>query len=250
MGNFFVNLGKGFVRSAVNQVGRDGGKVISNSIYGNAHATPIRGVNMNQKKQYINETTEEIITPEELRKRGELEGMCVKIHKYPLATKITWFVSALLFSWTFIPEIVLFIKGIQKFVQRHVYMEKRVTIANYTTDKRYKSGQRLQGYSSDTIRLKVPILPHEKVILIRTGVFYILLSFVIGYTGTAIIRSLNESTQARQYEQFLDRAQSEKDLIQLYFETTNDSAKYKKQMEEFNKQLEEATNYINNKKNK
>ena len=42
MGNFFVNLGKGFIRSAVNQVGRDGGKVISNNLYGNAHSTPIR----------------------------------------------------------------------------------------------------------------------------------------------------------------------------------------------------------------
>ena len=41
---FLSNLGKGFIRSAVNQVGRDGGKVISNNIYGNAHATPVRRV--------------------------------------------------------------------------------------------------------------------------------------------------------------------------------------------------------------
>lgn len=44
MGNFTEDLAKGFIRSAVNQVGRDGGKVISNSIYGNAHSTPIRGI--------------------------------------------------------------------------------------------------------------------------------------------------------------------------------------------------------------
>ena len=31
MGNFTEDLAKGFVRSAVNQVGRDGGKVISNT---------------------------------------------------------------------------------------------------------------------------------------------------------------------------------------------------------------------------
>lgn len=41
MGNFTEDLAKGFIQSAVNQVGRDGGKVISNSIYGNAHSTPI-----------------------------------------------------------------------------------------------------------------------------------------------------------------------------------------------------------------
>ena len=39
---FITQLGKGFIRSAVNQVGRDGGKVISNSLYGDAHSTPIR----------------------------------------------------------------------------------------------------------------------------------------------------------------------------------------------------------------
>ena len=40
--SFVKNLGKGFVRSTVNQVGRDGGKVISNKIYGDRHGTPIR----------------------------------------------------------------------------------------------------------------------------------------------------------------------------------------------------------------
>lgn len=40
--SFFTQLGKSFIRSAVNQVGRDGGKVISNQIYGNLHSTPIR----------------------------------------------------------------------------------------------------------------------------------------------------------------------------------------------------------------
>lgn len=38
---FLNDLAKGFVRSAVNQIGRDGGKVISNQVYGNQHATPI-----------------------------------------------------------------------------------------------------------------------------------------------------------------------------------------------------------------
>ena len=38
--SFINNLAKGFIRSAVNQVGRDGGKVISNKIYGNSHTTP------------------------------------------------------------------------------------------------------------------------------------------------------------------------------------------------------------------
>ncbi len=47
MSSFFSNLAKGFVRSAVNQVGRDGGRVISNAIYGDKHSTPFRNVSGN-----------------------------------------------------------------------------------------------------------------------------------------------------------------------------------------------------------
>lgn len=46
---FFENLGKGLIRSAVNQVGRDGGRVVSNQLYGDAHSTPHRIVNNNAK---------------------------------------------------------------------------------------------------------------------------------------------------------------------------------------------------------
>ena len=42
--SFGTQLFQGFVKSAVNQVGRDGGKVISNRVYDNAHSTPIRGI--------------------------------------------------------------------------------------------------------------------------------------------------------------------------------------------------------------
>ena len=65
MGNFTEDLAKGFIRSAVNQVGRDGGKVISNSIYGNAHSTPIRGIGKNTHNQFFDESTNEVISPEE-----------------------------------------------------------------------------------------------------------------------------------------------------------------------------------------
>ena len=40
--NFLIQLLKGFIRSGVNQVGRDGGKVVSNKVYGDKHSTPIK----------------------------------------------------------------------------------------------------------------------------------------------------------------------------------------------------------------
>ncbi len=39
-----MNLGKTFVQSLVREVGRGGGKVVSNKIYGSKHSTPIRVV--------------------------------------------------------------------------------------------------------------------------------------------------------------------------------------------------------------
>lgn len=44
MGSFINGLAKGFIRSAVNQVGRDAGRVVSNNIYGDAHSIPHRNV--------------------------------------------------------------------------------------------------------------------------------------------------------------------------------------------------------------
>lgn len=48
MANFITQLSKGFVRSAVNQVGRDYGKTISNQIFGDSHATPVRMVKIDR----------------------------------------------------------------------------------------------------------------------------------------------------------------------------------------------------------
>jgi hypothetical protein len=47
--SFILQLLKSFIRSGVNQVGRDGGKVISNEIYGNSHKTPINNINIKKK---------------------------------------------------------------------------------------------------------------------------------------------------------------------------------------------------------
>jgi hypothetical protein len=40
--SFLIQLLKGFIKSGVNQVGRDGGKVISNKVYGNKHSSPVK----------------------------------------------------------------------------------------------------------------------------------------------------------------------------------------------------------------
>lgn len=42
--SFITQLFQGFIRSGVNQVGRDGGKVISNRVYKDSHSVPLRRV--------------------------------------------------------------------------------------------------------------------------------------------------------------------------------------------------------------
>lgn len=63
---FITDLGKGFIRSAVNQVGRDTGKVISNKIYGDSHSTPIRNVAISESGTYFDEENENTISSEQL----------------------------------------------------------------------------------------------------------------------------------------------------------------------------------------
>ncbi|WP_195664399.1 hypothetical protein, partial [Bacteroides ovatus] len=104
MGNFTEDLAKGFIRSAVNQVGRDGGKVISNSIYGNAHSTPIRGIGKNTHNQFFDESTNEVISPEELRLRAEAEGFQVSLFRYNAGIKIVLYIVSLFFAILVVPS--------------------------------------------------------------------------------------------------------------------------------------------------
>ena len=81
MGSFLAQLTKGFIRSAVNQVGRDGGKVISNRIYGDKHSTPIRNVSINNG-EYIDSNSNNPLTISELRERTMLDGYQISCSIY------------------------------------------------------------------------------------------------------------------------------------------------------------------------
>jgi hypothetical protein len=44
--SFIVSLIKGFFRSAVNQVGRDGGKIVSKKIYGDNNSSSVQKIKL------------------------------------------------------------------------------------------------------------------------------------------------------------------------------------------------------------
>lgn len=127
--SFIGNLAKGFIRSAVNQVGRDGGKVISNKVYGNAHSTPIRGVS-NISNAYDGDTS---VGYEE----QEFVNTNADWFKYILA------VFACLFLPLFGGLFVLFYgfnKKKQTTIKRVVHETQSVRVA----DGRYKGGYRIE----------------------------------------------------------------------------------------------------------
>lgn len=205
--SFISDLGKGFVRSAVNQVGRDGGKVISNQLYGNAHSTPIRGIGMTDKNEYINIENGEFVSPDELRNKAIEEGFKCSACKYSTATKIMWYILFLFFASILfgslpllgiIPYIILFVIGIRKIFQKHIYMRKTETITTFTSDKRYKTGNRISGQSESQIELKVPISRKEKGITMKIGLLYILLSFFSLYVGIQISEYVYHRHQSEQ----------------------------------------------------
>lgn len=125
-------------------------------------------------------------------------------------------------------------------------MRKKITIAQYVSDKRYKTGNRLSGYSEEDINIKVPCDQSERGSLIKVGFLYIILSLISLYLGTTIIKLSQEDSAMRKYTQFVERAQNEKDYIETV--SNGDSVEYQKRMDEFNKKYQEAIEYIENHK--
>lgn len=123
---FAKNLGKGFIRSAVNQVGRDAGKVISNQVYGDAHSTPHRIVG--NKTIHNNEDNERV----EYIKSHSTFGIFIRI--------------LLAFLCNILGGVVLLIYGIKKKSKASfATVYKYESVHTYENDRRYKSGVRYAG---------------------------------------------------------------------------------------------------------
>lgn len=124
---FFENLGKGLIRSAVNQVGRDGGRVVSNQLYGDAHSTPHRIVNNNAKP---------VIDDDDY------------VAQYAKEQTVTGVILRVIFAFFFnlLGAAVLLVYGLKKKSKSAfstVYRYEQMPI--YVKDGRYKGGVRYTG---------------------------------------------------------------------------------------------------------
>ena len=185
---FIENLAKGFVRSAVNQVGRDTGRVVSNKIYGTAHSTPIRGISYSEEG-YYDETNNIPINEHEFIERLNKEGFKVKYFTTnPFWKTILWAMGILTTSviatlsnnyYALIPPIYLVVYAIIRLIiankQMTIYINKE--IATYKNDGRYSSGKRFTGYSKGKVEQN--ILPTRKFINNSWIIFLLYIGFAI-----------------------------------------------------------------------
>jgi len=133
--SFSGQLAKGFIRSAVNQVGRDGGRVVSNQVYGDAHSVPVRGTGSTMGQNPTSVPGSTIINS------GNAEFVPTLSKDLPM-----WIV-AIIFTLG-IASIVAFFKGL------HYYKKDTVRYRRYEVeqvpiiDRRFKTG--IRGYRTES----------------------------------------------------------------------------------------------------
>jgi hypothetical protein len=168
MGSFISGLAKGFVRSAVNQVGRDAGRVVSNQIYGDAHSIPHRNVSAGGagRVSSVGQVEDEGIQP-------IVPSVCV-----------AWIWGFVGFLFSIIGGVILLIVGYRKLKRKYTaYGWQYESRAVYVADGRYKRGERYDGHQLSRRRVEVEadeyiIARNEKIAKIY---LYFGFAAVLGY---------------------------------------------------------------------
>lgn len=164
-----MNLLNEFIRSAVRQVGRDGGKVISNKVYNKQHGTPI--YNSNDKIIISNNETNNNDSHIDLKIQKPIKGGGLKVVLKGLAIQIIPF-----------GLIAVIYQGIKYLNQKDTYIYKK--IPNKIADKRHSAGYRIEGYSTVKTNDKRELNENERTLLKKRGYSYLIsvvVVFAIGY---------------------------------------------------------------------
>lgn len=168
MGSFINGLAKGFIRSAVNQVGRDAGRVVSNNIYGDAHSIPHRNVSAGGAGR--------------VSSVGKVEDEGIQ----PIVPSVgaAWFWGFFGLVFSIIGGVILLIVGYRKLKNKYTaYGWQYESRAVYVADGRYKRGERYDGHQLS--RRKVEIEADDYIIARNEKIAKIYLYFgftaVLGY---------------------------------------------------------------------
>lgn len=174
MGSFINGLAKDFVRSAVNQVGRDAGRVVSNNIYGDAHSIPHRNVSAGGAGRVTGV--------------GQVEDEGIQ----PIVPSVgaAWFWGFCGFMFSIIGGVILLIVGYRKLKNKYTaYGWQHTSQAVYVADGRYKRGERYDGHQ--LTRRKVEIEADDYIIARNEKIAKIYLYFgfaaVLGYVFVMLV---------------------------------------------------------------
>lgn len=190
--SFIENLAKGFVRSAVNQVGRDGGKVISNKVYKNSHSTPIRIVGSSNAGTNT-ETSEDSGS---YNSRQDLKEAGYKAELLQSNVVLYFFMAIGGGILPIVGPFYWFYLAFRNFFKKHTrfyhYTQKPV----YVQDRRYKTGQRHDGYTnvkeySDAVAKPVT---SERIVFILKGLIALGIAISLASFQYSIYDSWNEPT--------------------------------------------------------
>lgn len=162
--SFISNLFKGFIRSAVNQVGRDGGRIISNNLYNKSYNINSEQIKDDKKQEIINTSNDTL--------------------KYIIAFLITYCLP--IFGMIMI--LVYGYYKINKRTKRVLYTEQD---SIRVPDKRYKEGYRLK-IREKVKSYKESLIPENIMINRKKGKIYMIIgfSYIIVFIIIAIYRKI------------------------------------------------------------
>ena len=173
---FLNKLAKGFVRSGVNQVGRDGGRVVSNKVYGDKHSIPIRHVKGDSQGGNV--------APDELSfGQDDIKSSGYKAELFEDSWKMM-FVTML--GATFFPVLgplyylIQAFRNLFKTKTKYITYEKREV---HVKDGRTKTGYRVDGYKEVKVYYegKIEATQSERIIYILKGIINLAIAIGAGY---------------------------------------------------------------------
>ena len=191
---FLSNLPKLFINSAVRQVGRDGGKVVSNKIYKGKHGTPV----YHSGNPYSSESAHH--TKSRPRTNNSSYSSSRKHQSEPIKiSEIDMSIQPLVKEGGLkvvlkglLIQIIPIIGSIAVFVKGLSYLNTKTTpiytkVPNRVPDKRYKEGYRVEGVSYVQTQQMRYLNNFERKSIKNRGFSY-LLSIVIFFLIALAIR--------------------------------------------------------------
>ncbi|WP_162555727.1 SH3 domain-containing protein [Reichenbachiella versicolor] len=188
---FIENLAKGFVRSAVNQIGRDGGRIISNKVYKDTRSTPIQLVGFSNGDTHTGTSNNS-----GFNSRQDLKGAGYKTELFRSNVVLYFF---MVIGCEILPIFgplywvyLAFRNFFKKYTRFYCYTQKPV----YVQDRRYKTGQRHDGYTkvkeySDVVAKPVT---SERIVFIIKGLIALGVAISLASFQYSIYDSWNKPT--------------------------------------------------------